>query len=359
MQPLAGLKVVDFSTLLPGPLASLMLAEAGAEVVKVERPGHGDESRLMSSSVFAMLNRGKRSLCVDLKDGRQRAELLDVIARADILIEQFRPGVMARSGLGWDAVRKINPRLIYCSITGYGQSGPKASRAGHDLNYLAEAGVLSQSRSMPPVLIADIVGGAYPAVINILLALAARGRDGAGRHMDVAMTDNLYPLMFWDLAQGLVAGEWPPAGQGFFTGGVPRYRLYETADNRMLAVGAVEDRFWAEFCAAIDLPASLRDDRRDPAATAQGVADLVRRHPSDHWRAVFADKDACCSVVEDLEAALNAPHTKSRDLFGYGVQLDGGQPIPALPVAVVSAFRSDRRVVAAPRLGEANGHGNI
>lgn len=359
MQPLAGLKVVDFSTLLPGPLASLMLAEAGAEVVKVERPGHGDESRLMSSSVFAMLNRGKRSLCVDLKDGRQRAELLDVIARADILIEQFRPGVMARSGLGWDAVRKINPRLIYCSITGYGQSGPKASRAGHDLNYLAEAGVLSQSRSMPPVLIADIVGGAYPAVINILLALAARGRDGAGRHMDVAMTDNLYPLMFWDLAQGLVAGEWPPAGQGFFTGGVPRYRLYETADNRMLAVGAVEDRFWVEFCAAIDLPVSLRDDRRDPAATAQGVADLVRRHPSDHWRAVFADKDACCSVVEDLEAALNAPHTKSRDLFGYGVQLDGGQPIPALPVAVVSAFRSDRRVVAAPRLGEANGHGNI
>lgn len=358
MQPLAGLKVVDFSTLLPGPLASLMLAEAGAEVVKVERPGCGDESRQMSPAVFAMLNRGKRSLCVDLKDSEQVAGLLDLIADADILIEQFRPGVMARAGLGWDEVHRRNPRLIYCSITGYGQSGPKAARAGHDLNYLAESGLLSLSQGLPPVLIADIAGGAYPAVINILLALAGRTRDGSGRRIDVAMTDNLYPLMFWDLAQGLGGGGWPSAGRGAFTGGSPRYRLYEAADRRMLAVGAVEDRFWAEFCALIELPVPLRDDRRDPAATAEGVAALIRRHPSRHWRAVFADRDACCSVVDSLEEALEDPHLRHRDLFARQVEPEDGGPIPALPVAVASCFRSDRRVVAAPRLGEA-GRGNV
>ena len=182
MQPLSGLLVLDFTTLLPGPLATLMLAEAGAEVIKIERPGGEDmrhyEPRFDGeSAMFAVLNRGKKSLVSDLKNAAQRAELVLLLQRADILVEQFRPGVMARLGLGYEAVKALNPKLIYCSITGYGQSGPRADEAGHDLNYIGYTGLLALNPGpvdkpvVPPALIADIGGGTFPAVINILLAL--------------------------------------------------------------------------------------------------------------------------------------------------------------------------------------------
>jgi alpha-methylacyl-CoA racemase len=193
MQPLAGIKVVDFSALLPGPLASLILAAAGAEVVKIERPG-GDELRGYeprfgaAGAGFALLNRGKRSIAIDLKENDARARLLPLLRSADVLIEQFRPGVMERLGLGHAALAAVNPRLIYCSITGYGQSGPKAQAAAHDLNYLAETGLLHLAAGadgapvVPPALIADIAGGSYPAVLNILLALRERDASGRGCH---------------------------------------------------------------------------------------------------------------------------------------------------------------------------------
>ena len=189
MRPLEGCLVVDFSTLLPGPLATLILAEAGAEVVKIERPG-GDEMRAWqprwgSQSVyFALLNRGKKSVVLDLKNVEHREKLKPLVARADVLVEQFRPGVMARLGLDYASVAAINPRIIYCSITGYGQTGPKRDVAAHDVNYIAESGLLSLSMGplshpvVPPALIADIAGGSYPAVMNILLALRERERTG-------------------------------------------------------------------------------------------------------------------------------------------------------------------------------------
>jgi alpha-methylacyl-CoA racemase len=204
--PLQGIRVIDFTTLLPGPLATLLLAEAGAEVVKIERPGVGDESRMYiprlgSTSVnFALLNRGKRSVVADLKDPDQLSGLRKRIDQADVLVEQFRPGVMDRLGLGYEKVRETNPELVYCSITGYGQVGPRAGRAGHDLNYLADTGILDLTRdsagapTLPPVLIADIAGGSYPAVINILLALRARDISGTGTHLDISMSHNLFPL---------------------------------------------------------------------------------------------------------------------------------------------------------------------
>ena len=183
MQPLTGLLVLDFTTLLPGPLAALMLAEAGAEVIKIERPGGEDMRRFAplldgESAAFALLNRGKQVLTLDLKNEADRAKLKPLLARADILIEQFRPGVMARMGLGYDDLRALNPRLIYCSISGYGQSGPRADEAGHDINYIGNTGLLDlqpgplEHPVVPPALIADIAGGSFPAVINILLALA-------------------------------------------------------------------------------------------------------------------------------------------------------------------------------------------
>ena len=221
--PLDGLLVLDFSTLLPGPLATLMLAEAGAEVIKIERPG-GEEMRRYvprwgaESVNFAMLNRGKKSLVLDLKQDSGRARLRPLLERADILVEQFRPGVMARLGLDAEAVRAVNPRIVYCSITGFGQTGPKRDIAAHDLNYIGETGVLSLSMGpedrpvVPPVLMADIAAGAYPAVMNILLALRQRDVTGEGATLDVAMADNLFPFMFWAIGNAQAAGLWPKNG---------------------------------------------------------------------------------------------------------------------------------------------------
>src|ERR1700716_1571476 len=200
-QPLSGLVVLDFTTLLPGPLATLMLAEAGAEVIKIERPG-GEEMRGYAphhdgeSAFFSLLNRGKKSLVLDLKSGEGHAALSPLLARADILVEQFRPGVMDRLGLGFEAVRAINPRIVYCSISGYGQSGPRAEEAGHDLNYIGNTGLLAlnpgPSPTVPPALVADIGGGSFPAVLNILLGLRQRDLTGAGCHLDIAMADAMF-----------------------------------------------------------------------------------------------------------------------------------------------------------------------
>lgn len=188
--PLDGIKVLDLSTLLPGPLATLMLAEAGADVVKLERPGRGDEMRTYepkfgeASANYAVLNRGKRAYGVDFKDPAQRDRVLELAAEADVVMEQFRPGVADRLGLGYDAVRAVNPDVVYCSITGYGPTGPHAKRAGHDLNYLAESGLLgvvtdsTGAPGLPVTVLADIAAGTYPAVVNILLALRQRDRTG-------------------------------------------------------------------------------------------------------------------------------------------------------------------------------------
>ncbi len=213
--PLEGVLVLDFSTLLPGPMASLFLAEAGAEVIKVERPGQGEEMRVyqprwgVSSVNFAILNRGKKSLALDLKDPADKAKIMPLIEKADVVIEQFRPGVMARLGLDYDTVAAINPGVV-CSITGYGQDGPKRDVAGHDLNYLGDTGMLALSMGtaetpvIPPALIADIAGGAYPAMMNILLALREKDRTGKGINIDVSMADKSVPVHV--LGHGQCAG---------------------------------------------------------------------------------------------------------------------------------------------------------
>src|SRR5215469_10921532 len=216
-QPLSGLCVLDFTTLLPGPLATLMLAEAGAEVIKIERPG-GEEMRAAApcldgeSVAFALLNRGKTSCVLDLKREEGRAELAPLLARADVLVEQFRPGVMERLGLGYDAVWQANPRIVYCSISGYGQSGPRAGEAGHDLNYIGSTGLLAlnpgppERPTVPPALVADIGGGSFPAVMNILLALRQRDQTGEGCYLDIAMADTMFTFAWHAIAAGQASG---------------------------------------------------------------------------------------------------------------------------------------------------------
>jgi len=365
MQPLQGIRVLDFTTLLPGPMASLMLAEAGAEVIKIERPPGGDDMRGYrpafgpSSVNFALLNRGKRSIAIDLKELGARERLLPLLKSADVLIEQFRPGVMERLSLGYETLREINPRLVYCAITGYGQSGPKADIAAHDLNYVADTGMLSLAAGAdgapipPAALVADIAAGAYPAVINILLALQQRMRSGSGCKLDVSMTDNLFPFLYWALGNGFASGEWPRPGRELVTGGSPRYRIYRTADDRFVAAAPLEDRFWAKFVAMLGLPPDLADDGRDPEATAQAVADIIRRRTSAEWRASFGADDVCCCIVATVEEALADPHFCARGLLGRWLEADGRR-IPALPVAVVEPFRPAARSAGYPALGEAN-----
>jgi alpha-methylacyl-CoA racemase len=349
MQPLSGLLVLDFTTLLPGPLAALMLAEAGAEVIKIERPG-GEDMRHFAPAIdgesapFAMLNRGKQVLTLDLKSEADRATLLPLLKRADILIEQFRPGVMARFSLGYEDVAKINPRLIYCSISGYGQSGTRADEAGHDINYIGNTGVLDlqpgpiERPVVPPVLIADIAGGSFPAVINILLALRMRDQSGQGCHLDIAMTDAMFTFAWYALALG-AAAKFPKPGEMWLVGSSPRYQLYPTKDGRIVACGAIEQKFWETFTAAIGLAAVFVDDKRDPVATREAVAKLVAAKSADEWRPILAVADCCATIVTPLEEAMRDPHFVQRGLFAHRIETASGNTIPALPVPIAPAFR--------------------
>lgn len=348
--PLAGIRVLDFSTLLPGPLATLMLAEAGAEVIKFERPDGEDMRRFepkwgKESVAFAMLNRGKKSVAADLKDPQVRERVLALARTADIVVEQFRPGVMDRLGLGYAAFRGANPRIVYCAISGYGQSGPRAMRAGHDLNYIGDSGLLALScgpaghRVVPPALTADIAGASYPAVMNILLALRQRDATGEGTFIDVSMADCVFPFMFWALGEGFATGQWPGSGTSLLTGGTPRYRLYETRDGKVACVAAIEQRFWTSFCAAIGLDRELIDDTRDRAATVKRVTEIIASKTAAEWLPIFDQADCCCSIMQSLSAALDDPHFKARGLFAARLVNAGGQSIPALPLPIAGALR--------------------
>jgi alpha-methylacyl-CoA racemase len=359
MQPLAGLLVLDFSTLLPGPLAGLMLAEAGAEVIKIERPGGEDMRRFPpfvdgESAVFALLNRGKKSLTLDLKSETDRAKLAPLLARADMLIEQFRPGVMARLGLGYDDVRAINPRLIYCSISGYGQSGPRSGEAGHDINYIGTTGLLALQPGpiatpvVPPMLAADIAGGSFPAVINILLALRARDQSGQGCRLDIAMSDAMFTFAWYALAIGTATGQFPKPGELFLAGGSPRYQLYPTKDGQIVACGAIEQKFWLAFTAAIGLPPEFANDLRDPAATRDAVAKAIVARRGDDWRPILAAADCCATVLVPLKDALRDPHFVGRGLFAHEVASASGQTRPALPLPIAPQFREQPGAKKAP-----------
>ena len=333
---LAGVRILDFSTLLPGPLATLFLVDAGAEVVKIERAPGGDEMRSYNprwgddSGNFHLLNRGKKSVALDLKSPQDRERIVPLIETADVLVEQFRPGVMARLGLSYEDVRAIKPDIIYCSITGYGQDGPKSQAPGHDLNYQGDTGLLALSLGtieapvLPPALIADIAGGAYPALVNILLALRQRDLTGQGSYLDIAMAENLFPLLYWAQAQGQVAGDWPGNADSLVTGGTCRYRLYPTADHRFVAVAAIEAKFWGRFCEAIDLEDHLRDDSGDTSATLRRVAEIIAGASASHWTRIFEKADCCCSVVKTLAEAMSDNHFRSRGVFARRLAGPGG-----------------------------------
>jgi len=365
VQPLSGILVLDFTTLLPGPLATLMLAEAGAEVIKIERPG-GEDMRAMppvrdgEAVVFAMLNRGKKSLVLDLKSDSDRKALVPLLQKADVIVEQFRPGVMERLGLGFEAVKKLNPRIVYCSISGYGQSGARAGEAGHDINYMAATGLLALQPGpidrpvVPPALVADIGGGTMPAVINILLGLRQRDVTGEGVYLDIAMTDAMFTFAWYAYAIGQATGTYPGPGEIRLVGGSPRYQLYPTRDGRLVACGALEQKFWVSFCQTIGLAPPLMDDVSDPAATKAAIAAIILAQTAEHWRPKFAAADCCVTIMASLEEALHDPHFVERGLFAHRVSVASGTTMAALPVPIAATLRGAPGAKPSPKLGVDN-----
>jgi alpha-methylacyl-CoA racemase len=365
-QPLSGILVLDFTTLLPGPLATLMLAEAGAEVIKIERPEGEDmrggaPPRTDGAALFSILNRGKKGLTLDLKNENDRKRLRPLLEKADVIVEQFRPGVMERLDLGYAAVKKINPRIVYCSISGYGQQGPRAGEAGHDINYQSVTGLLALQPGpankpvVPPALIADIGGGTMPAVINILLGLRQRDATGEGVYLDVAMTDAMFTFAWYAYAIGHATGKFPGPGELRLVGASPRYQLYPTADGKIVACGALEQKFWLSFCNTIALPAALMNDLADPEATKAAIAAIIKGETAEHWRPKFAAADCCVTVMASLEEALHDPHFVERGLFAHRLAGTSGATMPALPVPIAATLReAPGTVKPAPQLGADN-----
>ena len=361
--PLQGIKVLDFSTLLPGPVCSLLLAESGAEVIKVERPQGGDEMRSYvpkageDSGNFVILNRGKQSIAVDLKDPAVIAKLTPLIQECDVILEQFRPGVMDRLGLGYEALKAINPRIIYCAITGFGQTGPDALVAAHDLNYVAQTGMLSLVSdsnghpALPPALIADIAGGAYPAFSNILLALRQRELTGEGSFLDISMSDNLFTFMYWVIAEQQLNGQSPSTSSSLVTGGTPRYQIYKTSDGRFLAAAPLEDKFWNNFCDLIQLDPIYREASCSAKIATDAIAQIILKKTAAQWESIFSGHDVCTVIVKTFDEALQSKHFASRGIFNRSIDYKNGQMM-ALPIPIVDSLRRQDENLNSPLLGE-------
>ena len=269
MNPLlSGLSVLDLSRLLPGPFCSLYLAQLGATVIKIEEPGTGDYARLLSPEMFALVNRGKKSITLDLKKPEDVAKLHALAKTADVVLESFRPGVMDKLGCGYAALKAINPRLVFCALTGYGQDGPWRDKAGHDLNYCGYAGALDQTGAadaapaMSGFQIADLAGGALTAALGIVAAAMGAKASGEGCFVDAAMLDGTLALQTTTLSTLRAVGEAAARGSDMLSGALPNYAVYETADGQHIAMGALESKFFMAFCKAVERP-----DLRAPKAS--------------------------------------------------------------------------------------------
>lgn len=345
--PLAGVRVLDLTRLLPGPMGTLHLADLGADVIKIEDLGAGDYA---TPSVRELVNRNKRGIRIDLKRPEGAETLLRLCEGADVLVEGFRPGVMQRLGVGYEAVAARNPRIVYCSLSGFGQSGPFAQRPGHDINYGALAGVVDQigtahSPALSNLPVADLLGGTMTAVMGILAALFDAQRTGHGRHVDVAIADGVLAHAVLPLAALNQHGHVPPAGQSTLTGALACYAVYRTADDRFVAVGALERKFWDALCQRIGREDLQPLHRSGDAATQERVraelAALFASQPLAHWSEVFADGEACVTPVLKLDEALAHPQFAARGMvlpgaegarqLGLPVKLSGHEPPPPRP----------------------------
>ena len=322
---LDGVRVLDLSQYLPGPLATLLLADFGADVLKIEPP-RGDEMRNLGprdgagrAIFYESVNAGKTVRRMDLKQPAAREEFLQLVESADILLESFRPGVMARLGLDYATVTARNPRLVYCSLSGYGCGGPLEQVAGHDANYLAQAGVLYRNGNAAPVYfdppVADTTGSLF-AVIAILGALRGRDRTGRGCAIDIGLADVPVPLQIFQVADYGARGYSPSRNETYLNGGAARYRVYGTRDGRHVALGAIEDKFWRRFCEVADHPEWIAR-AAEPMPQAALISDLAaffELFTLTECVARFAAADCCLTPVLTVGEALESEHCRSRGL---------------------------------------------
>lgn len=308
--PLAGVRVLDLSRLLPGPLCAQHLADLGAQVIKIEAPGNGDYAR---AAVRALVNRGKKGLTLDLKCDEGREVFFRLLAESDVVLDGFRPGTMERLGLGYEALARHRPAIVQCSITGYGQHGPRRDAAGHDINYLALTGVLDmtgragEAPVLPGFLLSDILGGTLCAAMGILAALIDSRSTGRGRFIDVSMADAVMAHCVLPLAEYHETGSVHPRGSGSHTGGAPRYNVYAARDGRHLAVGAQEKKFWDALCDAVEMPELKRHHQPDATQARQVQARLreaFARRDAHEWIERLQQVDCCVTPVLTFEQAL-------------------------------------------------------
>lgn len=353
---LQGVRVLDLSRHLPGPLATLFLADMGAEVLKIEPPA-GDEMRVMGpigangrSVYFDAVNAGKTTRQLDLKRPDDRLAFLDLVKTADVLIESFRPGVMSRLGVGYETLTASNPRLIYCSLNGFGERGPLSQRAAHDVNYLSLAGTLFHNDGGdtpffdPPV--ADCAGALF-AALAIVGALHGRARDGKGCHIDLALADVTMPLQVFHLAAFAQSGVPPRQSEGLLNGGAACYRVYRTADDRRVSLGALEPKFWRAFCAAAARP-DWEARHGDPLPQTELMKEVATMFRALTWAECderFGQADCCFAPVLDLRESLESPHVRERGLVHRTVTgelqalfpavIDGERPMPRASIRAV------------------------
>jgi len=346
--PLKGMKILDFTTLLPGPYATMTLADLGADVLRVISGSRPDLASFLPpflpgtnlSCAIAYLGRGKRCMTLNLKDPRAGGIIRRLVGEYDIVIEQFRPGVMAKLGLDYESLKMTNPSLIYCSLTGYGQTGPMRNRAGHDINYLARAGVAACSgrKETGPGLcgiqIADVASGSNHAVIGILAAVVHRNRTGEGQYLDVSMTDGAVAFNALFAAAYLVDGTENCCGEGVLNGG-SLYDFYETRDGKYLSFGGLEPQFFAAFCEAIDRPDLIPGGviPSDLPRVKEEVRRAMKTRTRDEWTAVFGKIDACVEPVLSLGEALEDDQVRARGMV-VEVGLPGGGKVkqPGHPI---------------------------
>lgn len=352
MQPAAGsladLKVLDLSRMLPGPYCSMILADHGADVIAVE-----DRRFAADNLFFPGLYRNKRHLCLNLKAPEGQEIFLRLADAADVIIEGFRPGVTERLGIDYDTLCRTRPGLIYCSITGYGQTGPYRQRAGHDVNYLAVAGILDLigPKDGPPVIpavqIADIAGGGQQAVNGILLALLARTRTGRGQHIDISMTDGLLGLLALPQELSKRSGTTPHRADNLLSHRYACYNVYQTADQRYLAVGALEHRFWKQLCTLLDITAYA--DRQYDETCRHELIDILQeiigRRTAAQWDDMLAGHDVCCTTLNRYTDIFSHPLFVEREMV-VAIDDDAGetQQLLGIPIKLSETPGSIRRL---------------
>jgi crotonobetainyl-CoA:carnitine CoA-transferase CaiB-like acyl-CoA transferase len=314
---LKGVKVLDLSRLLPGPYCSMILADHGADVIAIE------DSRFKQDGLFfSEINRNKRHMSLNLKSEKGVDIFHELVLTADVVLEGFRPGVVQRLGVDYETLRKLNPHLIYCSITGYGQTGPKRDEVGHDVNYLSTAGVLDliggreSEPTIPAVQIADIAGGSMQAAVGILLALYARERTGAGQYIDISMTDGILGFLTLPRFFEQQRGEKPARSDMTLSHRYGCYNTYRTKDNRFLTIGAVENRFWKKLCEHLDAPQyiSLQYDRENRFEIIQWLRQTFILKSLAEWEEELSGLDVCFSSIATLDEVMNSQLFKEREM---------------------------------------------